>query len=99
MKTNNTHSPIAAGIRVGIYSGCKARSISKGDGALVLSIEAHERGVVRVRLQFARDRVISFFCHGDRLADAFPVLHTGRPEHKITLTREKHGTCRIRSVA
>lgn len=92
-----THPTLTAGIRVGIYSGCKARQINKGDGALVLSIENYERGVVRVRLQFAGDRVISFFCHGNRLSDAFPVMHTGNPTHKITITRVRYGTVRVRA--
>jgi len=83
--------PVTVGSKVKIEKGCRARDVSKGATAKVMSVEkmgAEYSHSVRVTLFFlntfiAGKTLVFYARHENRLADAVINLNDGNPSHSI----------------
>ncbi len=88
-----TTNAITTGSKVLVLAGCRARDITKGQGARVILVEPREDHAQKVVLEIIPTgrRVVFFARHANRLADAQVHLNDGDPTHRITVKKIPDG--------
>ncbi len=93
--TETTYAPLAAGTKIVITKGCKARDITIRSRAVVKEVTplgpdySHSVKIVFTFIGgFLSGKSFAFYAkHPNRLADHEVGMHDGRPEHRILVRR------------